>query len=924
VKSKTVACAVGLLGVSSLGLAQEQQPAEGNVEEILVIGSRIPRLKAEGPAPVATINAQDIVNQGLTSVPDVLKTLTQNNGATQSPQTGNDFTPGAAQVNLRGLGPNHSLVLVNGRRIADFPLPLDGLSNFTDVSNIPVGMIDRVEVLSGSSSAVYGSDAIAGVVNFVLKKDVEGVDVSYRYGTPTADGGGDSHQLSLSAGVSRDKFHAVFGLEVLDQKPLWAFDRSIQDSTADNPTTDSPIARRDFLRIEPNDYVYIDPGQATCDSLSNLNKGTMGWGTRPGWGPWDDELEDWGDGHYCGSEESIGYGTIVSERKGVTGYGSFNYDLNDTTTLFADVMIGVSKVELFQDVQAWNYMDELGNEEGSFFNEQVGDLDNWYRQFTPEEMGGFGHGMVKSDQTSITITPGIKGKFGEHWGYEAYFNHSSYELDVSWPQIVAEAANELFLGPQLGVDEDSGLAIFDADPARLYTPLTRAEYDSIAAYTTYHPESRNDYVSFTLTNGSLFNLPAGGVGFAANFEAGNQAYELNPDPLALEYYYFSWKDQDGHGSRNHVSGGVEFQVPLHEKLQAHAAGRYDNYHFAGNDVGEFTYNLGLEFRPTDSLLLRGYYGTGFRAPDLHYVFAGAGQVESSGNDYFYCRTEEPEEDIGDCSLADVHFVSVREGNRDLEPETSKSWGAGVVWANDTLRVSLDYFNVKLEDQVVNLRIDNLLQDEADCRIGETSAGSPVDIDSPTCQQAIARVQRYADDDPIAPGEIFRVHVNPINIANESTDGLDFAFRWNVPIGDSSLTFNGSYTYVMDHDAQQYAGDPVIDQFDVDSGVVIPRDIATLSATFDRGPFSATLFSKFLGELQNYDEEALIDSSILLNASASYEFGDALVARVTIDNLTDEDPVRDPTHNGYPYYDAEWFDSVGRSVYLTVEYHFGAK
>src|SRR6185295_22646 len=289
----TVASAAVLATFATLAIAQE---SDAPVEEIVVIGSRIPRLKQEGPAPVTTISADDIVNQGLTSVPDVLKALTQNNGATQSQQSfsGSDFTPGAEQVDLRGLGPNHSLVLINGRRIADFPLPLDGLSNFTDISNIPVGMIEKVEVLSGSSSAIYGSDAIAGVVNFVLKKDVEGVNFSYRYGTPTADGGGDSHRLSLSAGYSRDKFHAVFGLELLDQRPLWAFDRPIQDSVADNPTTDAPVARRNFLRIEPNDNVYIDPGQATCDSLSSLDKGTIGWGTRPGWGPFDVDLDDWG------------------------------------------------------------------------------------------------------------------------------------------------------------------------------------------------------------------------------------------------------------------------------------------------------------------------------------------------------------------------------------------------------------------------------------------------------------------------------------------------------------------------------------------------------------------------------------------------------------------------------------------------------
>ncbi len=911
---------------STLGFAQEQSGAE-SLEEVLVIGSRIPRLKQEGPAPITTITSTEIENAGLTNVPDLLKTITQNSGATQSQQSfsGADFTPGAEQVDLRGLGPNHSLVLVNGRRIADFPLPLGGLSNFTDISNIPIGMIDKVEVLSGSSSAIYGSDAIAGVVNFVLKKEVDGFDISYRYGTPTEDGGGDSHRLSMSTGWSRDRFHAVFGLELLDQRPLWAFDRSIQDSTADNLTTDSPIARRDFLRIEPNEEVYIDPGQATCDALSGLNKGTMIWGTRPGWGPYDDELEDYGDGHYCGSLESIGYGTILSSRKGATAFGSFNYELSDTTTLFADVLVGISKVELFQDVRSWTFMDSVGNEDGNFFNLQVGDLDNWYRQFTPEEMGGLERGMIRSDQTTLTVTPGIKGAIGDRWNYEAYLSHSQYELKASWPQIVAATANELFLGPQLGVDEDSGLPIFDADPDRLYTPLTRAEYDSIAARTVYRPKSRNDYVSFTLTNPELFELPAGPVGFAANVEAGNQAYELNPDPLALGYYYYSWKDQDGHGSRNRWSGSYEFRAPVASMLELSTAGRYDNYHFAGHDTGKFTYNFGLEFRPVDSLLIRGYYGTGFRAPDLHYVFAGEGNVESGGNDYYLCRTEEPDEEIADCSYADVGVIARRNGNRELESETSKSWGAGIVWSPiEDLMISVDYFDVRLEDQVQNLRVDNVLEVEADCRLGETANGNAVDVNSPTCIDAIARVERYAAGSP-SEGEVAAVRVNPINIAKESTDGMDFGLRYRQPIGDvSSLTFSASYTKVFNHESQQYVGDPIIDQFVPDSGFVIPRSKASASLTFDSGPWSATLHARRLDRLPNWDEDGYISASILMNASIDYQIADSLGARLTVNNLADKNPVKDPTYGSYPYYDLSWFDSVGRTIYFTVNYQFGGQ
>ncbi|HTU65080.1 MAG TPA: TonB-dependent receptor [Steroidobacteraceae bacterium] len=920
-----VAIAATVAACSSGAYAQEQENNNAPIEEVVVIGSRIPRVQQEGPAPITVLDSREIESSGLTSVPDVLKALTQNGGETQSQQSfnGADFTPGAEQVDLRGLGANHTLVLVNGRRIADFPLPFNGLSNFTDISNIPVGMIDKVEVLSGSASAIYGSDAIAGVVNFVLKKDVEGVDFSYRYGTPTADGGGDSHRLSVSTGISREKFHAVFGLELLDKRPLWAFDRKIQDSTADNPTTDAPLARRDFLRIEPNDDVYIDPGQATCASLASYSKGTTYWATRPGWGPFDEDLDDWGDGHFCGSNESIGWGTILSERRGATGFASLTYELSDSTSLFADVLVGVSKVKLMNDVLSWQFQDENGSEDGIFFNDQVGDLDSWYRQFTPEEMGGLERGMIHSDQKTITVTPGIKGKLGDKWNYEAYLNHSQYELKVDWPQVVASAANDLFLGESTGFDDDSGYATFDADPARLYTPLTPDEFDSITARTTYHPQSRNDYASFTLTNGDLFSLPGGNAGFAANVEAGNQSYELKPDPLALGYYYYGWKDQDGHGSRNHWSGSYEFRLPVVRMLELSTAGRYDSYHFAGHDVGKFTYNFGLEFRPLDTLLVRGYYGTGFRAPDLHYVFAGEGNVHPSANDYYLCRTEEPDEDIDDCSFSDVGIVSTRSGNRELKPETSTSWGAGFVWSPvENLMVSVDYFDVKLEDQVVDIDIDKLLRAEADCRIGSDADGDAVAVNSPTCADAIARVERYPLSNPVSPGELFGVRVNPINIAHESTDGVDFGLRYKQPIADSSLTFNLSYTKVFDHESQQYPGDPVIDMFRPDSGFDIPRSKASASLTFDHGPFSATLHAQRLDRLPNWDEDGYIPASILMNASVEYEIAETVSARITVDNLADKKPVKDATYASYPYYDISWFDSVGRTVYFTVNYKFG--
>jgi outer membrane receptor protein involved in Fe transport len=212
---------------SRSGASADPQEAT-RLDEVQVTGSRIPRAQVEGPAPVTVITANDIKASGFASVPDVMRAITQNSGETQSQQSssGADFSPGAEEVDLRGLGPNHTLVLVNGRRIADFPMPFKGRSNFTDVSNIPIGMIDRIEVLTGSASAVYGSDAISGVVNFILKDHADGTTIDLRYGDTTR-GGGASTKLNFSTGFSHDDFNLVFGAELIDQKPLWAYQRKI-------------------------------------------------------------------------------------------------------------------------------------------------------------------------------------------------------------------------------------------------------------------------------------------------------------------------------------------------------------------------------------------------------------------------------------------------------------------------------------------------------------------------------------------------------------------------------------------------------------------------------------------------------------------------------------------------------------------------
>lgn len=894
-----------LLGccISSIAApAMAQDSGDENAEEeIVVTGSRIPTILKEGPAPVTTIDSDTIRANGYTSVPELLASVTQNSGETQSPQSGSsaDFTPGAQQVDLRGLGPNHTLVLVNGRRIADFPLPYIGRSNFTDISNIPVSLIDRVEILSGAGSAVYGSDAIAGVINFKMKEKLDGLTLDYRLGL-NEHGGGMSNRFTATGGWSSDRFSILGGIEYLDQKPLWAYDREIQDSTLDSPT--NTLARRTFYRAN-EDVDYITPPAGACAALSNLNFGSTRLFNRPRYGD------------FCGSQASIAFGTIVSGRSGFNSFGTMSYELSDKAKLFTDFQLGISKLQLLYDVNSWAFEQTSSSSDNYFFNSFTGQLEDWGRQFAPEESGGFQ--MQRTKQTTFSITPGIRGTLGASWDYELSFNYSKYKSRVSWPQIINSKAQAFFLGPRLGTDAD-GYPIYNANPSRLYTALTPTEYASISADTTYNPEAWTSNFQAQITNGNLFELPAGPVGFAAVAEVGKQGYDLNPDPLALTDYYYSWKDSDGSGSRSHAAIGGELKVPVFSFLSLNGAGRYDTFGFAGRDMGKFTYSSGIEFRPARSILFRAAYGTAFRAPDLHYVFTGPGNVERGITDYSQCRDDDPSASNSDCYDSgdyDYGIVAQRTGNRNLEAETGKTLTAGFVFApSNQFSLSVDYFRVTMDNQVNDLSVDQLVRDEADCRDGTLNAASP------TCVDAFSRIHRFTSG--ALAGDIESISVNPINIAREKTSGIDISFRGSIPISIGTLTLSLGHTHVIKHEIQQYPGDPIEDKLAVDSGYYTPRDKTTGSISFASGGFKLTLSGNRLGKLPNYDEDAFIDASYLFNTTVQYDFTDRLQASLTIRNLADKDPVKDPTWASYPYYNTSWFDSIGRSAFLQLTYKLG--
>jgi outer membrane receptor protein involved in Fe transport len=759
------------------------------------------------------------------------------------------------------------------------------------------------------------------VINFILKKSTDGTTIDYRYGD-TSRGGGESHDLTLTTGFDRGNFTGIVGVELINKRPLWGSDRKAQDSTFDGPTERSRLPHLVARRYDVDDDVAMDP-EGACADLGALNGGSTTLAA-----------DRYGE-PYCGSDRVVGYRTIVNERKGATAYGSFEYRFNDALSWFADVQLGHQKVKLMtgnggnnavSDNMGWEFHDPAStdNNDKVFYNAGTGHYEIWQRQFSPEEVGGLGNRMNTTTQKTLAVTTGLKGMFGENWNWEAAYNHSQYKADVKMPRIKADAANRFFLGERLGYDAD-GYAIYNPDPARLYTPLTAAQFASFAAMSTFRPEAKNDNVSFTADNGSLFSLPAGDVGFAGVIEYGRQSYAINPDPLALTAdAYYGPQYGDGDGSRNRWSAAGELRVPVTSNLEASLAGRYDRYSFGNRNPGKFTYSAGLEWRPFDTLLVRGSYGTGFRAPDMHYLFAGDDFYRKVSTDYYQCRTDEPGFNNGKCYDEgdwDTNTLDVYAGNEELDVETSKSFTAGFVWSPiDGLDLAVDYYKIKVMNQVQSQDREVLRITEANCRLGVTDSGAAVDINSPTCVDALARVIRDAD------GTITSVHFAPINIAREETSGVDVTANYRLPttrIGNFNLS--GSYTWARNHTRQQYPGDPTEDMLAVTFvDTTMPRVKSNLGVSWDRDQWGASLFGNYLGRVANYDNDAWTEATWRFNAAARYDITDHLRVSLTVNNLFDKMPPKDATWAAYPYYNTSWFDTIGRSYFVQVTWKLGGK
>lgn len=918
IRGRVVLCLLAA-AIPGFAAAAEAEAEEQELEPVLVTGSHIPQILVEGPSPVTTITSDDLSRRGFTTVQEAINSLTQITGIAQNEAMAGTFTQNANSIELRDLGPGHTLVLVDGHREAEYPMPYNGQSNFVNLSAIPAAAIDRIELLASGASAIYGSDAVAGVVNIVLKKKLEQpFNLDVRYGD-TTQGGGRSVRAQLVTGFQKGRLNTLFAAEFYNRKPIYAFQRKFQDSSDDNPVPDFRYPARSVLRYDQWEGTYIDPGTSACDAFPNLS-----YAERPG------------RGFYCGDPAGDAQFTLQNARSRGSLFSRATYALDNAEVYGSLNLYGSS--DRYDPDYTWFTTDCLTDPAcaGAFFDVSPegiaadqedfgGTFTTMQRLFQPYEIGGYKARQYRDNERVVDFTAGIRGNLAADWRYDFTLAGSHYGYRERSAKLLAKPLIDYYLGPQAvdGSGDPMLDPVFGAYPvyapdwSKLYQPVSPATYNSFVGIDNSRAHSDSKTATLVL-NGSLFELPAGPLESAVVVEAARQSYDITLDPRLVAGEFAGLTGSGGGGTRKRYAAGIELGVPVIKPVRLKLAGRYDNYDDITKVNDAFTYNLGLEYRPLRQLLVRGSYASSFRAPDMHYVFADPSGYFTTVTDEYLCRKDG--QPLSSCDILSGSSISgTREGVPTLKEETSKSYTFGVVVEPlRGLNITADYYSIDLKGAVQDFSERALLQTEADCRLGTTKGGTPVDINSAECQFAIDHIHRRPDDGSSQAEFLMSVETNPINQARLKTTGLDASLRYGLPTAAGRFDFTMNYTTVFSYDLQEFAGDPAQDQLK-DLQYFGWHSRMSGGVTWSRGELTSTLFVQRFGSVPNWAETGRIGSWTSANLSARYSglMGGEAYIGFAIDNLLDRKPPRDKTYDTYPYYSDYNYDPIGREIFLEI-------
>lgn len=667
-------------------------PNQANAKQlqtITVTGSAIPRIDTETPSPVTVITAAQIARSGFTTVADVVRSISADNSGSIPNAFGLGFAAGSSGVALRGLTVNSTIVLIDGKRAASYPLSDDGQRSFVDLNTIPLAAVERIEVLKDGASSIYGADAIAGVVNIILRPGYKGVEGTADIGT-SQHGGGFTKKATFLAGggdLDTDHYNAYFSAQYEMDNPIYNRDRNFPFNTGDLTALGGPNGNAGLGAGANPGSVYgsVAPGTLTGSGgfvsgvtqvPNSLYQPLQACGA-------NSVTTTISTGTYCQQNFVNQFSQVQAKMQQGGLYGRMTVKINDTTRAY----LSASYMEFKTNTALTPSQIQNGtpnNTNGIALPPTLTTGAN-AGQLNPNDpfaaagqyaLINYAFGDIPAgidyDNHNLRVVGDIAGTFGD-WNYEASLalNHDWLHVDqfglISYPALLSAitSGSYNFLNPS--ANSSSVLAA-------LAPPVTKT--------------STSDMDVLDLSgNRTLWDLPGGSMGLAVGAQFRHEAQNdpaLNPNAT-----YQGLGIAQTVGKRDVSGVYTEFDMPLLQSLEVDASGRFDHYTDVGNN---FSPKVGFKFKPYDWIAVRGTYSKGFRAPS----FAENGSSSAQGFVTFTPPSSFGAAHGGNAySTVPYALSEYTVANPAIKPEKATNFTFGVVvqpasWLN----ASLDYYNIK--------------------------------------------------------------------------------------------------------------------------------------------------------------------------------------------------------------------------------------
>ncbi|WP_431259746.1 TonB-dependent receptor domain-containing protein [Roseateles chitinivorans] len=936
------------LGAHAAAWSQEVQ----KIERVEITGSSIKRIQDEGALPVQTISRRDLDRQGIVSAEQLIATLSSNGNGLDNLASNADVVSGqargnngASSANLRLQGANATLILLNGRRIAAHGLN----GGVVDLNQIPMAAIERVEVLKDGASSTYGTDAVGGVINFILRKDYTGLTVS-GFTDVTQEGGGNIYRGSVTGGfgsVDKDGFNIMGVLSVTDNKRLDGSQRdfvnSFQPSRGLSPDTrGTPFATVFFQPYIPNPTY----NGATITNANILDlPGQAGCASQPNTGPYAEKI--WGTGttaagNQFGCAWDTGKAAVIQQPVKNTNFVSRGLLKLGEHMLTGEVLLGRSESnKIFSPNQI----------SASTTAVQVPNGTRVPNPFNGLAYPSSGAGYQRVWDALVGAFPSLASQAGKplafRWrcmecGQREYVTESDtgrYLLSLDGPlpflkdwdykvgasQAFSKSNSTLGSGYQNWVGLANLINTGVLNPFLLagesQTPAAMAALDAISAEGTklYGGKYTTDEYDAT-ASGPLFKLPAGDVMAAVGVDYRVEKYRFDGNQTVNTNDINTWIFNAPFDNVNALSGvkrkvGAIFGetiIPVVKDLDLNLSVRYDKYTGFGSTTNP---KASVRYQPIQSLVLRGSYSTGFRVPTFNQMFNGVTESAQTGATLFDPATCPSKAVSSLPGCQSITFTTLFSGKMNLKPEESKMSNIGFVWQpSANYSMSVDLWDIRRDGMIQALSLTQFLNN------------------------ASLFPSAFIRD---ASGKLISVDTSWVNTGETRTRGLELSMRGSTPMNGGRLSAGLDGTYLLEKKSALVDGAPLgaseIGQFTRSSELGI-RWKHSAYISYSYGDWAWTLRQQYSTGYYGYGTPAVLSGAAgatafdpwvkpyyLHHASVAYSGIKNLTVTVGVKNIFDQDP---PFANSYDTntgsgssWEPRVADPRGRSFTLGLDYKF---